>query len=148
MTHGDLTYVVRGVLFDVHNELGPNLPESFCQKAVVIGLEEKGVQVETEKEFLVFYRGVQVGSYYVDIWVEGGKVLLELKVVFEIEPIHQAQTISYLKVTDADLALIVNFGRGLLQVERLPNYVREKSSSFNWVTKPMAANYLNPRIDG
>lgn len=130
--HKELSYAVRGVLFDVHNQLGPLLPEKFYQEAVAIGLEAKGIICETEKQFPVQYCGVEVGRYFVDVWVEGGKLLLELKVAPEILPIHRAQAISYLKVTDADLAL----GPGFLhQVYRRATMVelREKGIGFQYI---------------
>lgn len=130
--HKELSYAVRGVLFDVHNQLGPMLPETFYQTAVAIGLETKGIACETEKQFSVKYSGVEVGRYFVDVWVEDGKLLLELKVAPKILPIYQAQAISYLKVTDADLAIVVNFGGASLEDERLPNYIRDKPILFSW----------------
>ena len=135
LIHKDLTYQVRGALFDVHNELGPMLPESFVRDAIEIRLGEKGIKCETEKEFTVYYRGVDVGRYFVDVWIEDGKLLLELKVVPQLEPIHQAQAISYLKVTDADLALLANFGSTLAEIQRLPNYVRDRQAEFRWEPK-------------
>jgi GxxExxY protein len=91
--HKDLSYAVRGVLIDVHNALGPTLPERFYQAAVAIGLEAKGIRCEREKEFEVHYRGTQVGRYYVDAWIENGKILLELKVAPEITAMHRARII-------------------------------------------------------
>ncbi|MEZ4593393.1 MAG: GxxExxY protein [Chloroflexota bacterium] len=126
--HKELSYAVRGVLFDVHNQLGPLLPEKFYQEAVAIGLEAKGIACQTEKPFAVHYCGVEVGRYFVDVWVEGSQLLLELKVAPGILPIHQAQAISYLKVTDADLAMVVNFGAKLLEDVRLPNRVRGETA--------------------
>ena len=101
--HKDLSYAVRGVLFDVYNKLGPLLPEKFYQEAVEFGLTKRGITCQREKEFEVYYRGQRVGLYYVDLWIEEGKIILELKVAPEITPLHRAQAISYLKVTDADL---------------------------------------------
>ena len=132
LIHKNLTYQIRGALFDVHNALGPMLPEPFVRDAIVIRLEEKGVTCVPEKQFTVYYRGVDVGRYFVDIWVEDGQSLLELKVVPQILPIHQAQAISYLKVTDADLALLANFGSISVEIQRLPNYVRDKRVEFQW----------------
>lgn len=146
LIHEELTYKIRGVFFDVHNELGPNLPEKFYQDAVAIGLEAKGIVCETEKGFEVTYRGVQVGRYAVDVWVEGGKVLLELKVAQEIEPIHEAQAISYLKVSDADLAIVANFGQGSFADKRLPNFVRNKMVSFDWKPQFDSASLLYPEL--
>jgi len=137
LIHQDLTYVIRGVLFDIHNHLGPMLPEEIYQKAVAIGLQNKGIACQTEKAFEVYYRNQQVGLYYVDVWIEEGKVILELKVTPKILPLHQAQAIAYLQVTDADLALVVNFGVSRLEDERLPNFVRDKEAVFAWQAQPV-----------
>jgi GxxExxY protein len=144
--HKQLSYDVRGVLFDVHNQLGPMLPEEFYQKAVVIGLEAKGIECKREKAFEVYYRNQRVGLYYVDVWIEGGKIILELKVAPQISPLHQAQAISYLKVTDADLAIVVNFGGASVEDERLPNFLRDKRVDFIWEKRPLTANLPYPDL--
>ena len=144
--HKELSYQVKGVLFSVYNQLGPNLPEQFYQSAVAIGLEGKGIVCETEKLFEVKYRGVQVGRYYLDVWVEQGKLLLELKVQPHILPLHRAQALSYLKVTDADLAIVVNFGASSLMDERLPNYFRDKRPIFTWQNQYTNLDTPNPDL--
>jgi GxxExxY protein len=146
IVHKELSYQVRGVLFDVYNQLGPNLPEQFYQSAVAIGLEGQGIVCETEKLFEVRYQGVQVGRYYVDVWLEQGKLLLELKVQPHILPLHRAQALSYLKVTDADLAVVVNFGEGSLVDERLPNYFRDKQPIFAWQNQYINLDTPNPEL--
>lgn len=142
LIHKELSYTVRGVLLDVHNELGPMLPERFYQDAVALGLESKGIHHETEKAFEVFYHNVRVGLYLVDVWIENGKIILELKVAPEISPIHKAQALSYLKVTNADLAVVVNYGAESLQDERLPNFLRNKVPRFEWAEDPIADDLL------
>lgn len=146
LLHEELSYTVRGALFDVHNRLGPMLPEKFYQQAVAIALEAQGVRCQTEKMFEVYYRGQPVGRYYVDVWLEGGKLLLELKVAPKIGPLHQAQAISYLKVTDADLAMVVNFGTKSVEIERLPNFVRDKAVPFAWEPQPVAPHVPYPEL--
>lgn len=144
--HPELSYLVRGALLDVHNELGPMLKEEYYRDAIAIGLEKRGITCKTEKGFEVYYKNERVGLYYVDVWIEGGKILLELKVAPAIEPIHQAQAISYLKVTNADLAIVVNYGSALLEDERLPNFVRDKQVEFVWQPRPVAEGLLYPAL--
>ena len=144
--HKELSYKVRGVLLNVHNTLGPNLPEHFYRDAAAFDLETEDVRCETEKVFEVYYRGVRVGFYLVDIWVEDGKIILEIKVAPEILPLHLAQAISYLKVTDADLAIVVSFGAGSLLDKRLPNFLRDKVVSFEWQERPVAECMLYPAL--
>ena len=131
LIHPDLSYQVRGVLFDIYNSLGPNLAEKNYTNATEIGLRQKSIACEVEKPFEIFYEGSRVGLYYVDVWIENGKIILENKVSVEIIPRHKAQALSYLKLTDADLALVVNFGSSSLQVERLPNFMRDKTESLS-----------------
>jgi GxxExxY protein len=146
LIHKDLTYTIRGVLFDVYNQLGPMLPEEFYQHAVELGLSAKGVDCKREKPFEVFYQQQRVGLYYVDLWIEGGKVLLELKVAPQILPLHQAQALAYLKVTNADLAIVVNFGAKSLEDKRLPNYLRDKQVNFAWEPRLTDADLPYPEL--
>ncbi len=144
--HKELSYTVRGVLLHVYNALGPNLPEHFYQAAIAIGLEERGIRCTAEKAFEIYYRDERVGLYMVDLWIEGGKIILELKVAPEILPVHKAQAISYLKVTDADLAIVVSYGAGSLLDERLPNFVRNQVVDSQWKRRPVAGNLLYPDL--
>jgi len=144
LVHPELSYQVRGVLFDVYNALGPMLKEAYYEDAIVLGLEKRGVACESEKAFEVYYKGERVGLYYVDVWVGGGKILLEIKVALAIEPVHKAQAISYLKVTDADLAIVVNYGGPSLEDKRLPNFIRDKKPEFVWQPQPVAQGLLYP----
>lgn len=123
--HPELSYQVRGVLFDVYKE-------AYYEDAIVLGLEKHGIACESEQVFEVYYKGERVGLYYVDVWIDGGKMLLEIKVAPAIEPFHKAQAISYLKVTDADLAIVVNYGGPSLEDERLPSFLRDKQPEFVW----------------
>jgi GxxExxY protein len=145
LIHAELSYEVRGGLFDVYNALGPMLKEEY-RDAIVLRLEKDGVACEAEKAFEVYYEGERVGLYFVDVWIEDGKLLLEIKVALAIEPIHKAQAISYLKVTDADLAFVVNFGSPSLEIERLPNFLRDKQPEFVWEPQPIAEGLLYPDL--
>jgi GxxExxY protein len=144
--HKELSYTIRGVLLKIHNALGPMLPEPFYRDAIALDLETEGVRCETEKVFEVFYRGVRVGLYLVDVWIEDGKIILELKVAPQISPLHRAQAISYLKVTDADLAIVVSYGAASLLDERLPNFLRDRVVSFEWEKLPLAVDMLYPEL--
>ena len=81
-----------------------------------------------------------------DVWIDGGKILLELKVAPAIEQMHRAQAISYLKVTDADLAIVANFGGPSVEDERLPNFLRDRPPEFTWESKPFAQGLLYPEL--
>ena len=136
LIHPELSYQARGAMFETYNILGPLLPEAMYRNALCHELRLRGLRCEMERPFQVFYEGEQVGLYYVDLWVEEGKILIELKVAPQIEPLHQAQAISYLKTTDADLAIVANYGDAVFQDHRLPNFVRGKQAEIHWQPQP------------
>jgi GxxExxY protein len=146
LLYADLTYAIRGVLMQVHNALGPGLPEAFYDEAASIGFQEAGIACERQKSFYVYYEGIQVGHYIPDATFEGDEVLLDYKVENEITPLNKAQVISYLKVTDADLGLVANLGATSLQVERLPNFLRDKQPQFEWQSRPLPEDILYPEL--
>jgi GxxExxY protein len=143
LIHPELSYAVRGVLLDVYNTLGPGLKEAYYRDAIALGLEARGVPCQVEKGFEVYYEEERVGLYYLDVWVDGGKILLEIKVAPTIDPLRKAQAISYLKVSDADLAIVVSFGAASLLDERLPNYVRDRHSEFSWQPRSAGPDLLH-----
>lgn len=144
--HKELSYNIRGILFSVYNKLGPMLPERFYQEAIAISLGAKKIAFRTEKSFEIYYRNNQVGLYYVDMWIEKGQIILELKVAPEITPLHRAQALSYLKVTNADLAIVASFGAKSLLDERLPNFLRDKVPTFAWQKHALPENALYPEL--
>jgi GxxExxY protein len=146
LIHEQLTYRVRGVLMAVHTDLKPMLAERFYQEAVEIGLQEAHVPFEAQRNFEVVYEGERVGLYAADFCVDGLKVILELKVAPAITGLHKAQALSYLKVTDADLALVANFGAPSLKVERLPNFLRERRPEFAWEPQGLTPDRLYPEL--
>ena len=146
LIHPKLSYQVRGVLLDVYKVLGPMLAEKCYQDAILIGLEKRGIPCAAEERFEVYYRDERAGLYFVDVWIDGGKILLELKVGPEILPLHRAQAISYLKVTGADLAIVVNYGGPSLQDERLPNFVRNRQAVFVWQPQSVGQGLIYPDL--
>ncbi len=147
LIHPELSYQVRGILFDVYNTLGPMLKEVYYQNAILLGLKKRGIKCQAEKAFEVYYEGERVGLYYIDTWIEDGKILLELKVAPAIEPLHQAQAISYLKVSDADLAVVVNYGASSLEDRRFPNLLRGcPHPVFTWHSGSSDEGLLYPEV--
>jgi GxxExxY protein len=145
LLHAELSYAIRGVLLDVHNALGPGLPEQFYDDAAGIGYQEAGIACERQKIFDIFYRNVLIGRHIPDATFND-QVILDYKVAPAITPLHKAQVLSYLKVTDADLGLVANFGEARLNVERLPNFLRERQPVFNWQPQPLPADILYPEL--
>lgn len=109
MTENDITYLIRGCVFDVYNELGPGLLESVYEAALSYELREKGLNIKTQVGLPVKYKDTQLDlGYRIDILVED-KVIIELKSVEAILDVHHKQVLTYLKLTKLKLALLINF---------------------------------------
>ncbi len=103
-----------GAALAVHRQLGPGFLESIYSKALSIELAARGLPFEKEKSIEVVYRGVPIRGQRIDLIV-GRKVVVEVKAVSAIEPIHVAQLVSYLRTTELRLGLLINFHERLLK---------------------------------
>ena len=104
-----ITESVIGAAIAVHRELGPGLLESAYEACLAYELSEKKLNIERQKIIPVIYRGVQLDcGYRLDFLVED-KVIVEIKAVDKLEPIHEAQIISYLKLSGCKVGLLINF---------------------------------------
>jgi len=104
---------ITGAIIDaamrVHTALGPGMLESVYEKCLKHELEKRGLRVETQVWLPVIYDGVEIeGGYRIDLLVEG-VVVVELKVVEQILDVHKAQLLSYLKLSDKQVGLLINF---------------------------------------
>ena len=104
----DLTREVIGAAMEVHTAFGPGFLESAYEQALCIELSLRGICFERQKRLVLDYKGNKIDAGRVDIIVEG-KLVLELKTVDEFAPVHLAQLLSYLKATDCNLGLLLNF---------------------------------------
>ena len=115
----NLSDKIIGCAFRVYNELGNGFLEKVYENSLMIELHDNGLYAENQKPIKVRYKGVKVGDYFADIIVEN-KIILELKVVDSIIPIHVSQLINYLKATGYRIGYILNFGHeSKLQFKRL-----------------------------
>ena len=109
MTDNDLTYEIRGAIFDVYNTLGPGLLESVYEEALVFGIQQRGLQVERQMEVPIRYKGnVLKTPLRLDLLVED-QVIVELKSVEEMKPVFAKQLLTYLRLLDKRVGLLVNF---------------------------------------
>ena len=101
--------------FEVHNELGPGLLESVYQICLIKELKNKGLKVDSQVMVPVVYKGeILSKDFYVDILVED-EIVIELKAVEVLLPVHEAQLISYLKLADKRLGFLINFNVDLIK---------------------------------
>lgn len=111
----ELAHEVIGSAIEVHRVLGPGLLESTYRRCLAIELEERHLQVESELEVPVIYRGVAIGtSYRLDMLVEN-VMIVEVKSVEHLLPLHSAQVLTYLRLTNAEKALLLNFNVPILK---------------------------------
>jgi GxxExxY protein len=104
-----LTEKIIGLFYDVYNELGYGFLESVYEQALLIALRQAGLDVEAQVEIPVRFRGLEVGNYKADLQVDR-KVLIELKAARSLEKAHGAQILNYLKATNIEVGLLLNFG--------------------------------------
>jgi GxxExxY protein len=109
LKHGLITDQILRVFYDVYNELGHGFLESVYHRSLVLALESVGLNVCSRVVIPVWFRGSQVGHFEADILVEGC-VLLELKAARMLESSHRAQLLNYLRATDIEVGLLLNFG--------------------------------------
>ena len=109
LSHSDLTEQVIGCAYEVYNNLGSGFLEKVYENALCIELKKHGLNIETQKEIIVFYKGNQVGQYFADLVIED-LVVVELKAVDKIAAIHELQLKNYLKATELEVGLLINFG--------------------------------------
>jgi GxxExxY protein len=107
--HWDLCHEIVAVFYAVYNELGYGFLEAVYEEALFIALTEAGFSVGRQVPTPIWFRGRTIGQYKADLIVNG-VVLLELKSVEAIDGSHKAQTLNYLRATDIEVALLLNFG--------------------------------------
>ncbi|MDO8631795.1 MAG: GxxExxY protein [Phycisphaerales bacterium] len=118
-----ITEAIIGAAIRVHRELGPGLLESAYEACLAFELAEHGMAVERQKPLPLVYHGVQIEcGYRIDLLVEN-VVVVELKTVDKILPIHEAQLLSYLKLSGCKVGLVINFNVVVLRdgIRRLVN---------------------------
>lgn len=111
LNHGgtEITEAIIGSAIEVHRHLGPGLLESIYEAALAYELGQRGIAVERQKPLPVSYKGlVFEEGYRLDLLV-AGEVVVELKCVDAVYPIHEAQLLSYLKLTGLKVGLLINF---------------------------------------
>lgn len=115
MTENELSNVIIGKAIEVHRVLGPGLLESVYQECLLSELEKDGLFVEKEKSLPIVYKDIKLNhGYRIDLLVEK-KVIIELKTVDNLIDVHEAQILTYLKLSNLKLGLLINFNVKLLK---------------------------------
>jgi len=125
MTENEISYLVRGAIFKVYNNLGPGLFESVYESALFYELEKLNLKVKKQVEVIINYEEIILdAAFRLDLLVED-KVIIELKSVEELAPIHYKQIATYLRLANKKLGLLVNFNtlNILNDIKRIANKI-------------------------
>lgn len=114
--------------YDVKVHLAAGFLEAVYQKALVIELKEKGIHADTETPVNVYYKNEIVGEFRADIIVEGD-IIIELKAVQHLLPIHETQLVNYLTATHIDHGLLINFGGERIEIKRKFREYKHKNNA-------------------
>ncbi|MBK6550310.1 MAG: GxxExxY protein [Flavobacteriales bacterium] len=123
MRENELATEVIGAAIEVHREMGPGLLESIYEECLLHEIRERGIHAEQQVAIPVLYKGKRIkNDLRLDLWIER-QVIIEVKAVEALNPVHWAQLMTYLKLTNNRLGLLINFNVKLLKqgVKRIAN---------------------------
>lgn len=127
-TINELTYLIIGAAIEVHRHLGPGLLESAYEACLLYELEKLGLKAQRQVALPIAYKGLQLEQgYRIDLLVEQ-RVVIELKVVDAVTDVHKAQLLSYLKFSNCQVGLLLNFNALILKeggITRIANNYQE-----------------------
>ncbi len=106
----DLTSQIIKSYYTVYNELGYGFLEKVYENAMLLELNKIGLNTEAQKRIHVYYKTAEVGNYFADLVIEN-KIIVELKAAKRLKKEHEYQLINYLKATDIEIGLLLNFGK-------------------------------------
>ena len=131
--HSELTGTILRAFFQVHKEMGFGFSEKVYEAALEILLKELSLIPERQKEIAVYYHGKRVGEYKADMIVNG-VVLLEIKSVEKLIDAHDAQLLNYLKSTEIEVGLLLNFGHQAEFHRKI--YDNSRKGTMSWTKNP------------
>jgi len=131
--HSELTGKILGAFFELHKELGFGFSEKVYESALEVLLIELGLIVERQKDIFVYFHGKVIGEYKADMIING-VVLLELKSVEKLIDAYDAQLLNYLKATEIEVGLLLNFGRQAEFHRKI--YDNPRKGSLSWTKIP------------
>jgi GxxExxY protein len=115
MTENEIAAIIVNKAFEIHVKLGPGLLESVYEEVMFYELDKKGLRVERQKAIPVVWDEIKMNlGFRADIIVED-KVIVELKSVEQIAPVHPKQLLTYLRIADKKLGLLINFNEKLIK---------------------------------
>lgn len=109
LSENEISYLIRGAIFKVYNELGPGLLESVYETVLLFELQKQGLEVKSQVPLPVYYEGTKLElGFRLDLLVND-KVIIEIKSVENLAEVHHKQVLTYLKLSNLKLGILVNF---------------------------------------
>jgi GxxExxY protein len=123
MSENDLSRIVVDICFHIHKKYGPGLFESVYERIFCFEWSKTGIAISHQQGIKVIHEGIDMGIGFVPDIIVGGKVILELKSVENLAEVHYKQIMTYLRLTDLKLGLLVNFNVPLIKdgIHRIAN---------------------------
>ena len=115
MTENELSKIIVNACYQIHVELGPGLLESVYEEILFFELTKKGLNVSRQKEIPVIWKGIKMNIGFRTDLIINDKVIIELKSVEKLAPVHPKQLLTYLKITNIKLGLLINFNEKLIK---------------------------------
>ncbi|KJF43210.1 GxxExxY protein [Draconibacterium sediminis] len=115
MTENEISKIIVNTCYEIHVELGPGLLESVYEEILYLELKSQGLKVERQKPVQVVWKDQIVGEGFRSDLIVENRVIVELKSVEAVAPVHKKQLLTYLKLTDLKLGLLINFNETLIK---------------------------------
>lgn len=115
MTENEISKIIVNTCYEIHVELGPGLLESVYEEILYLELKSQGLKVERQKPVQVVWKDQIVGEGFRSDLIVENKVIVELKSAQAVAPVHKKQLLTYLKLTDLRLGLLINFNETLIK---------------------------------
>jgi GxxExxY protein len=116
--YSEISSLIIKAFYKVYNRLGYGFLEKVYERSMLIELKKLGLEARNQEQIKVFYDGFEVGEYYADIIVNNC-IIIELKAAENIVPEHEAQLVNYLRATEFEVGLLLNFGKKPQKVRRV-----------------------------
>lgn len=116
----ELSNKIIGIAIEVHKTIGPGFVEKIYERALAYEFQKRKIKFANQKVIRVRYKEIELGDQRIDFLIKN-EIILELKAVSQIDELHIAQMLSYLKATNKKLGLILNFAKPTLEIKRVIN---------------------------
>ena len=126
LKHEELSKKIIAAAYNVHKQLGHGFLEKVYKSALAVELEDNGLKYVLEAPLNVMYRDRIVGEYFADLIVED-KIIVEVKAVSKIQPVHEVQLVNYLRATNTNVGLLINFAESVEIKRRIFGFDTGKS---------------------